>query len=477
MTCVLPVFAGDVFLLFNLLTWIKQLGGCRGHDALIVADAATPFNHCLTAAKLAADSFDSVQIITNGTSVPGWVPGSNSLFFAACEYCRNNPAPHWLWLEPDCVPLKPGWLDALNQAYLDSRKPFMAAHYPCSQAGLPSTMITGIGVYPGSTAAFYAIGPQAFDIQLSRTLRLADVEDTKLIQHFWGLPGLPPTFRADPAYAPLHAFTLDKLDPRAVLFHRQKDGTLLDLLRRRAGIVPPPPLVVVLPVCPKDVDLMIKCLEWAIVLDGRNQFDCLIAHDPSLNGTALDRIRSVAARAFKQVLEFSYPRPPRETWPDACNIAFQSTAQHMQAVHHRPWLWFEADCVPLKPDWLPMLWQEYQFAGQPIMGPVIEGCGHMNGTGIYPANFATLSPRAMSAGELAWDTSMTPDLVGKTHDCSRLWCHRWGNVNGQLHQSQGPPPHFPNVESVRLWIPPEAVLFHRCKDGSLIDQLRAKKRA
>lgn len=39
MLCVLPVCRADVFLLFNLLKWIKQLGGCAGQRALIVADA------------------------------------------------------------------------------------------------------------------------------------------------------------------------------------------------------------------------------------------------------------------------------------------------------------------------------------------------------------------------------------------------------------------------------------------------------
>jgi hypothetical protein len=476
MFCVLPVFAGDTFLLFNLLRWIKQLGGCPGHTALIVADANLPWHHAQTAVALATESFDAVQFITNGQAVDGWIPGSNSLWLAAAKHCSVHDIDGWLWLEPDAVPLKPGWLDVLDCAYQETVSDILAGCYPGNLPSVPPVMMTGIAVYPNTAIAFYRDVVEAFDVQLSRTA-IDYVQPTNLIQQFWGVPGLPPTFRDTLTGAPRHAFTLDKLDPQAVVFHRNKDGTLIELLRAKAGIATPPPLMVVLPVCIKDADLLFKCLNWMVELDGQNQFDCLLSYDPSLGPVWLDRLRAAARRAFRTVHEFTYPRPVRETWPDACNVTFRASAQHMQAALHRPWLWFEADCVPLKPDWLPALALEYQNCGQPVMGPVIPEVGHMNGTALYPADFANLSPRAMSAVDVAWDTSMTADIVGKVHDCSRLFCHRWGMVNDALHPSQGPAPHFASTLAVDQWIPPEAVIFHRSKDGSLIDQLRAKKRA
>jgi hypothetical protein len=473
MLCVFPVYAGDAFLLLNLLRWIKQLGGCPGHSALIVADAGLPWNHAEDIITLVSESFDHTDFITNGQSVAGWIPGSNSLWYTAAKFCATDVV-GWLWLEPDAVPLKPGWLDALDRAYDGTVSDFLASIYSCNRLDCPLTMMTGVAIYPDNAIAFYKDVVEAFDVQLSRTA-IDFVEDTHLIQQFWGQPGLPPTFRPTKNGAPLHAFTLADLNPEAVLFHRNKDGTLIELLRAQAGIPAPPPLLVALPVCVKDAAIMVKALDWMVELDGQNQFDCLLSYDPTLGPVWLSRLRESASRAFRTVHEFSYPRPVREIWPDACNISFQSTAHHIQAIHHRPWLWFEADCVPLKPDWLPALWLEYQNCGYPVMGPIIPEAGHMNGTGLYPANFANLSPRAMSAVEVSWDTSMTPDLVGKVHDCSRLFCHRWGMVDGQLHPSSGPPAHFSTTLSVDLWIPPEAVLFHRCKDGSLVDQLRAKK--
>jgi len=475
MLCVLPVHAGDTFLLFNLLRWIKQLGPCSGHAALIVADAGLPWHHAQTAVALAAESFDSVEFITNGQSVAGWIAGSNSLWRTAAVHCSAHNISGWLWLEPDAVPLRAGWLDMLEKAFKSTVSDFLACRYSVSQnqTAVPSVMMTGVAVYPENAIAFFRDVAEAFDVQLSR--RAIDyVEHTSLIQQVWGRLEQAPTFRLTKTGAPPHTLTLDQLDPHAVIFHRNKDGTLIELLRARTGVSVAPSLVVVLPVCPKDAALLLKCLEWMVQLDGQNQFDCLLSYDPSLGDAWLDRLRTAARRAFRNVLEFTYPRPVRETWPDACNVAFRASAQHVQAALHRPWLWFEADCVPLKPSWLSTLALEYANCGQPVMGPVIPERGHMNGTAIYPADFANLSPRAMSAVEVAWDTSMTADLVGKVHDCSRSFCHRWGIFNGALHPWEGPAPHFASLLAVDQWIPHDAVLFHRCKDGSLIDQLRAR---
>lgn len=475
MTTILPVFAGDVYLLLNQLRWIKQLGGAHGHHAIICADAGLEWSLCNQAVTLAQESFDSVSVIINEQTVPGWIAGSNSLWVTAAKFCQAQKIDGWLWLEPDAVPIKKGWLDQLEKAWSNANCKILGALYACNQPGLPPTMVSGVSIYSADAISLYPGGKEAFDVQLSRGA--ADqCDNTELFQHFWGMPGLPPTFRHVKTLAPRHAFTLEKLKPEAVVFHRQKDGTLIELLRKENGIAIDKEFLVALPVCVKDADLLLKALAWMTELDGQNQFDCLIAYDTTLGPAWMSRLRAAAQRAFRTVFEFQYNRPIRENWPDACNVAFQATANHINTVHKRSWLWFEADCVPLKPDWLPALWQEYQNCGYPIAGPVIDGVGHMNGTAIYPANFANLSPRAMSATSEAWDTAMTSDIVGKVHDLSRLFCHRWGIVNGMLHQSQGTPPHFSSPLSVDQWIPKDAVIFHRCKDGSLIDQLRARKK-
>ena len=478
MLCVLPVYAGDLFLLLNLLRWIKELGGCAGHSALIVADAGLPWDRCQTAARLAEASFDSVQVITNGQTVPGWVAGSNSLWLTAARHAEACNVNGWLWLEPDAVPLRKDWLDELEAAWKNVRGKFMGALYQCSQASLPHSMMSGVAIYPHDAANFYPAGTEAFDVQLSRAVP-EQIDATELIQHFWGLPGVPPTFRITKKNAPLHAFTLEKLDPAAVVFHRQKDGTLIDMLRSRAGFSEPMQPLVVLPVCSKDAALMLKLLAWIAELDGQNPFDCLLSYDSTVEGIALVQLRQAAGRAFRSVLEFSYNRPAREAPPDGPAHAFAATAQYIHSHLHRPWLWLEADCVPLKADWLPTLWLEYQNCGCPVMGPVIKAMGHVNGSPtFYPGNLPELSPRSVNVPHgQAWDTHMTGDLIGKVHDSARLCQHAWGlGADGMPSEHTGSPLQFSSPLAVKQWIRPEAVIFHRDKNFGLVDQLRKMRK-
>src|SRR5688500_7823547 len=147
MICAFGFHAGDVSELHNLLRWIYKLGGCHGHDAVLVADAGCPWNESHYAQQLASQSFRSVALITNEAPTKGWIAGSNSLWLTAAKHCK---AP-WLWMETDAVPLRPAWLDSIEEAHKESNDPFMGAVYDCNTPGLPKQLMSGIAVYPGNT--------------------------------------------------------------------------------------------------------------------------------------------------------------------------------------------------------------------------------------------------------------------------------------------------------------------------------------
>jgi hypothetical protein len=74
-------------------------------------------------------------------------------------------------------------------------------------------------------------GQQAWDIGCAEAV-VPKSADTKLIQHYWGLPELPPVFvKARDADSPKNFLTLDFIKPEAVIFHRDKTHSLLPLLR------------------------------------------------------------------------------------------------------------------------------------------------------------------------------------------------------------------------------------------------------
>src|SRR4030067_55233 len=118
MICVLPTHAGDVQALLRLLDWIAQLGGAKAHEALIVADAGTPFEHTIECLKRARTSFKSASVISTEREISGWIPGSNALWLAAAKHIEELlGSSAWFWMEADAVPLKPVWLDAIAKSY------------------------------------------------------------------------------------------------------------------------------------------------------------------------------------------------------------------------------------------------------------------------------------------------------------------------------------------------------------------------
>ena len=232
--------------------------------------------------------------------------------------------------------------------------------------------------------------------------------------------------------------------------------------------------VVVLPCCEKDLQMLIKNLQWMKDLDGQQHFDALVSQDPDTNRILAGQVMDAARAAFVHVDHFVYDRVPMPRWPFGPNWAFQSTAWHIYERVGRPWFWMEADCVPLREGWLSEWFDEYAHCGKPFMGAVVPGRQHMNGTAIYPANFPEVSPAAMKAADVAWDWVMQNDTIPLTHN-SKLLFHFWGVVNGMPHPYDGPPANFLTQADVDRWIPPHAVLVHRAKFGTLQDRLRERR--
>lgn len=240
MLCVFPFHAGDVKLLANLLTWIRQLGTPKNHSTLLMADAGVDWNEVLKLKQLASESFTSVAVIANLTSVVGWPQGPNDLFLNAAVYAQFHNVGAWLFMETDAVPLRASWLDDLTAEYERLKTLFMGHIYAVSQPNLPAKCMSGVAVYPVNTRSLLDahISPGmgvGFDVAMTPTV-LKHGAHTELIQHFWGQPNLPPTFVSSKSGAPSNAFTLEMISPHARIFHRNKDGTLIKLLRERMGL-------------------------------------------------------------------------------------------------------------------------------------------------------------------------------------------------------------------------------------------------
>jgi hypothetical protein len=231
----------DIHLVPPLLAWMKELR--RGiHDGpkyccgcLLVADSVLPREKVVEINSLAKELF--LHVSTIAANVPpekqNWPAGANTMFHETAKQileCYKTP---WLWLEPDAVPLRSDWLEKIAGEYELQPRRFMGNFITSDQPGLPATHMSGVAVYPAD--AFPAIrgycnGSLAFDMAMAHYV-VPRGTDTPLIQNHWGDTDLPPKF-SDVATGEVNVVTLDFIRKDAVIFHRCKDGSLIELLRK-----------------------------------------------------------------------------------------------------------------------------------------------------------------------------------------------------------------------------------------------------
>lgn len=238
-----PFHSGDIAAATDLLVWLGQVSGGREwrnrpklyaqHSILLIADAGVQWLAASKLLDLASQLFGSARIVTSAAPVQGWPQGANALFAVACDECHEP----WLWLEPDAIPLHRDWLDLLHAEYVRIGKRFMGCVYPGGHVAFPPHLMSGVAVYPAdwTRGKEFCQAGTAFDVAMTLAV-LPEAHHTVRIQHLWGEPNLPPTFPAQDQPMPKNGFTLDRLQANSVLFHRNKDGTLIERLRERMGI-------------------------------------------------------------------------------------------------------------------------------------------------------------------------------------------------------------------------------------------------
>lgn len=117
------------------------------------------------------------------------------------------------------------------------------------------------------------------------------------------------------------------------------------------------------------------------------------------------------------------PTAERETgWPGACNFMFSQALLHAAEVGEDI-LWLEPDAVPLCPDWLTVILQEWeiaQAAGKTFMGGISEYQDpenpHMTGIAVYGKNWQTSAPLLGSIpDDIPWDIFARREIMENAH--------------------------------------------------------------
>jgi len=240
---VLPYHAGDFQLAQKLLVWINELGSCKPHSILLCADSQVSRDDMMKLMDLARPNFHKASTMI--CSVPTataekkvWAP--NVMFLAAALQVHTNYRMDFLWLEPDAIPIYPGWLNDLADEYEDCPRRYMGSIVPSNgQPNLPPSYLNGVGIYPNDAIRDFEniesvkSSEQAFDIGSAGVIVPKSL-NTPSIRHYYGTKELPPTFvEARAVDAPKNHVTLDFVGEDTIIFHRSKDGNLIELLRKK----------------------------------------------------------------------------------------------------------------------------------------------------------------------------------------------------------------------------------------------------
>lgn len=227
-------------------------------------------------------------------------------------------------------------------------------------------------------------------------------------------------------------------------------------------------MLCVLPCYVADIGRLVDLLKWIEHLGPCKSHKALIVADAALGYQACLEAKTIADRVFESTAIICTAKPVHG-WPRGANHLFCRAAIDIHKFRKEPWLWLEPDAIPLRKNWLDEIAIEYELCGKPYMGHIYN-CSQngmppqlMSAIAVYSKDAAIELPMVPDSPK-AFDMENAPKIVELGAN-TNLIHHKWG--------MKGNPPTFKEksepgtaVHSIND-IPPQAAIFHRCKDGSL----------
>src|SRR5882724_1852572 len=140
---------GDRDQAVRWLEWVKELGGLGTHRLFLMrAFDCKPIPEILPFTDVKdEEQIKEVagQLEWSSTEPMRSASAPNSMFrqFAWMFYLQKLG--HWMFIEPDCIPLSSGWHDKIESGYLKCGKPFFGAHVLIESV---PEHLSGNSVYP-----------------------------------------------------------------------------------------------------------------------------------------------------------------------------------------------------------------------------------------------------------------------------------------------------------------------------------------
>ncbi len=235
------------------------------------------------------------------------------------------------------------------------------------------------------------------------------------------------------------------------------------------------PLVVALPVSPPDYHLAVKWLKWAVALrrEGNEslEYPLIVVAAASLEADDLVKLALIfyGIPGWSVVQQSEKYERPELGYAAAANMMFRFALETVEKEFpDHPMLWAEADTVPTRPSWFYEIASEYIMAGKPFMGAFHPhgAIPHMSGNAVYTADWREKAPSfAKLPGDRpqqGWDSACAKETVPQMHIAETI-------------QQEWITPPFSEYNTDKI-LKPKTALFHRTKDGTLIDVLAKRNK-
>ena len=214
------------------LNWVAELGGLSSHDLVLLTSPSAELPQSVRAWR-------SVSHYTDRVNATGWPIGPNETWKQMLWILQDLPkvkkderwrAP-FLWIEPDCIPIREGWLATLEAEYqvaLGAGKAFMGTCVPADPRHRCPEHMTGNAIYPFDAMVRapnlgepkWSIGHPAWDVHACGQLAQKYHKINHLLFHWWRHP--PPSSTEE---------LWKRVPATCVLYHSDKELKLIGALR------------------------------------------------------------------------------------------------------------------------------------------------------------------------------------------------------------------------------------------------------
>jgi hypothetical protein len=227
---VFPFCATDADLALANMQWMAELQEHYDHTMILAIDEQSRLvNEILNIARY---TFAEVVIFKYPIPpVPGHPQAANWAFRHVAMYMQERGNP-WLWMEPDMIPLKRGWLDILQDEYDQCGTDCMGSVIH------EMAHVNGTAIYPYNIASTcpnlmnMPDGHWAFDTIIKDEIMHRTYDAGHLMCHVWAMQGnilLPYGSGTIPTFP--NKMSMRNIPPGACTLHRCKDTSLIERLR------------------------------------------------------------------------------------------------------------------------------------------------------------------------------------------------------------------------------------------------------